>query len=430
MCSVDLMKREALNIISTLNDAGYEAYFVGGYVRDTLLSRKVKDIDIATSALPSIVTGLFPRTVPTGLQHGTVTVVSQKHTFEVTTFRKEAAYDDFRRPKQVDFIDDLIEDLRRRDFTMNAMALDSQSRLIDPFHGSSDLEKQILRCVGEASQRFNEDALRMMRCIRFAAEYQLKIDPQTWEAIISHRGLLCHIAMERIRMELERIIEGASPHRGIQLLIESRLQDFYKVELDFSLSHWADLSDREGEQILSGLDETRLRWTALFLLTYTSSSSAESALNKLTCAGKKIQAVCSILTFHEWFLQTDQSQESWKIGAVQYGPQILRDWHKLLLTLRKLLSAGHINKLGLGAVPLDHIEARGLSWLEELPVTSLKDLNISGLDLRPLNKAPGPWLGKLLHQLLLDTALQKVANRREELMNRANMLVKELKSDE
>lgn len=156
------MFTEAHDVMNRLMGNGYKAYMVGGCVRDSLLGRPVSDVDIATSALPEQVLSLFPRVVPTGLQHGTVTVVMPTCTYEVTTFRKESGYEGHRRPEEVEFIDDLEEDLMRRDFTINAMAIDVEGELHDPFGGAADLEQRLIRCVGDAEQRFREDALRML----------------------------------------------------------------------------------------------------------------------------------------------------------------------------------------------------------------------------------------------------------------------------
>ena len=225
----------ARQIIDRLEEYGYEAYFVGGFVRDRLLNKPIKDIDIATSAMPDAVLKLFKRAEPTGLQHGTVTVILEGTPFEVTTFRSESGYTDHRRPDQVAFITDLREDLSRRDFTINAMALDRSMQLIDPFGGELDLLAKLLRCVGDARERFDEDALRMLRCIRFAAEYCLEIEQATWDAILLHQQAIRNVATERVRVELERIIEGSSPERGVALLVQSGLSAYFQVPLMMTL---------------------------------------------------------------------------------------------------------------------------------------------------------------------------------------------------
>ena len=171
-------------IIQTLEAAGYEAYAVGGCVRDSLLNREPDDWDITTSARPQQVKEVFPRTIDTGIQHGTVTVMMGKEGFEVTTYRIDGEYEDSRHPKEVIFTANLIEDLKRRDFTINAFAYNHRSGIVDAFDGMTDLKNGIIRCVGEAKERFTEDALRMMRAVRFSAQLGYDIEEKTKEAIV------------------------------------------------------------------------------------------------------------------------------------------------------------------------------------------------------------------------------------------------------
>ena len=243
----EAMEQKGKEVLLRLMQAGFEAYFVGGCVRDKMLGRRLKDIDIATSALPDQVIALFPRTVPTGLKHGTVTVIIDGHAFEVTTFRKESEYEQFRRPKQVEFISDLHEDLRRRDFTVNAMALDANGRCIDPFGGQEDLRNGQIRCVGNPEERFHEDALRMLRGIRFACEYGFELERLTWEALCRHAPLLVHVAIERVTAELEKMIEGRSPDRAVSLLVESRLLRYLGQPVEWPLAAWEQAPKRQAE---------------------------------------------------------------------------------------------------------------------------------------------------------------------------------------
>ncbi|MEC0064418.1 CCA tRNA nucleotidyltransferase, partial [Paenibacillus thiaminolyticus] len=232
-CNVEeeLLYAESKQVMRQLLDMGHEAYIVGGSVRDRLLGRPIGDIDIATSALPEQVMALFRRVVPTGLAHGTVTVVMDHYTYEVTTFRKESAYEDHRRPEEVEFIDDLEEDLRRRDFTINAMALDIEGRLRDPFGGRADLERGLIRCVGDPETRFREDALRMLRGVRFASLLGGRIAKSTWRALLRQRETLRYVAMERVRDELWKLTAGANPARGWAMLARSGLLRYAKEPL-------------------------------------------------------------------------------------------------------------------------------------------------------------------------------------------------------
>ncbi len=195
-------------VIHTLTAAGHEAYWVGGCVRDELLGRAIHDMDLTTSAEPEQVIALFPHVIPTGIQHGTVTVMQGGHAFEVTTFRTESGYADHRRPTEVAFVKDIREDLMRRDFTMNAIAMAEHGERVDPFGGEADLRSALVRCVGRAEERFEEDGLRMLRCIRFASVFRFRVAFNTWKGMIRRREGLRYIAMERVRVELEKMRGG------------------------------------------------------------------------------------------------------------------------------------------------------------------------------------------------------------------------------
>lgn len=195
-------------IISSLRKSGFLAYAVGGCVRDMLLSREPHDWDICTNATPNQIQSIFSHTIPTGIKHGTVTVVLQDNSqYEVTTFRKDGLYTDSRHPDSVEFVGDVRDDLSRRDFTINAMAYDS-NELIDPFNGQNDLSNKLIRCVGNPSERFAEDPLRILRALRFASAYEFHIDSQTSEAMQFLRGGLSRISYERIYSELSKLLQG------------------------------------------------------------------------------------------------------------------------------------------------------------------------------------------------------------------------------
>jgi len=202
---------QALAVLGALGRAGWPAYLVGGCVRDRLLGRAVHDWDIASAAPPEAVTAIFPRTVPTGLRHGTVTVLWEGEAFEVTTFRADGPYLDGRRPERVRFVDSLREDLSRRDFTVNAMAMDAAGNVTDLFGGREDLRRGVIRCVGDPDRRFSEDALRMLRALRFAAQLGFALDPET-EAAIGRRAPLCEkLSAERVRDEVEKTLLSPDP---------------------------------------------------------------------------------------------------------------------------------------------------------------------------------------------------------------------------
>lgn len=218
------------NIIQTLEKAGHEAYAVGGCVRDSLLGREPDDWDITTDAKPMQIKELFRRTIDTGIQHGTVTVLMGNETYEVTTYRVDGEYEDNRHPRQVEFTTSLVEDLKRRDFTINAMAYNDSAGIIDEFDGIKDLEAGIIRCVGEPEERFGEDALRIMRAVRFSAQLGYDIEEKTLEAIRKLAPNLRDISAERINTELTKLI--VSPHPGhIRILCETKIADVILPEL-------------------------------------------------------------------------------------------------------------------------------------------------------------------------------------------------------
>lgn len=203
-------------VIGELKAHGYDAYAVGGCIRDSILGRTPGDWDITTSAKPQQVKAIFPRTVDTGIQHGTVTVLMDKEGFEVTTYRIDGEYEDARHPKDVIFTSNLLEDLKRRDFTINAMAYNDETGLVDAFDGIADLKAKRIRCVGEPTERFTEDALRMMRAVRFAAQLGFIIEDATRQAICDMAENLSKISAERIQVELVKML--VSPNPGLLAL--------------------------------------------------------------------------------------------------------------------------------------------------------------------------------------------------------------------
>ena len=207
-----------LNILCALDSAGHRAVLAGGCVRDSLLGRRPSDWDIASSASPEEVLALFPRCVPTGIKHGTVTVLSGGGSVEVTTFRAEGGYSDHRRPDSVSFGCPLEADLARRDLTVNAMAMDAAGEITDPFGGRDDLRRRLLRCVGEPERRFDEDALRMLRTVRFSAQLGFEIEPRTLEAIRALAHLASGLSAERVRDELLKTLRSPAPGLVWQLV--------------------------------------------------------------------------------------------------------------------------------------------------------------------------------------------------------------------
>ncbi len=226
-----LIPQEVSHVLRVLDSSGERSYVVGGCVRDLLLQREPGDWDLASSARPGKVRQLFCRTIPTGVEHGTVTVLRNEHHIEVTTFRTEGSYSDHRRPDWVRFTNHLEDDLGRRDFTINAMAMDRCGGLYDPYHGLRAMACKSIQTVGKPAKRFSEDALRMMRAVRFAAELDFDIEKRTEQAIRCNCQLLEEVAPERIRQELDRLMLSAKPAWGIRLMARTGLLQQFWPEL-------------------------------------------------------------------------------------------------------------------------------------------------------------------------------------------------------
>ena len=223
--------KHASDIIKTLSSHGYEAFVVGGCVRDSILGKEPADWDITTSALPEQVKALFPRTIDTGLKHGTVTIMMDKIGYEVTTYRIDGTYEDHRRPNDVTFTSSLREDLMRRDFTINAMAYNEEKGLVDLFGGIQDLNDRIIRCVGNPTERFDEDALRMFRAVRFAGQLNFNIEKGTLAAIEAQHAFLKDVSAERIQIELLKLLISGHPEM-IRAAYETGLTSVFLPEFD------------------------------------------------------------------------------------------------------------------------------------------------------------------------------------------------------
>lgn|SRR5690625_2737176 len=220
---------DGIKIIEQIEQANEEAYFVGGCVRDLLLKRPIKDIDIATSAKPEKIQQIFKQVIPVGIEHGTVIVRYNHRSYEVTTFRVDGQYSDNRHPDEVQFINSIDEDLKRRDFTMNALAMDKDGEIIDLFSGRKDIKRRQIRTVGDGYERFMEDALRMVRAIRFASQLGFAIESETLQNIIALRENISHIAIERITNELTKLFAGDFVNQGINYLKQTKLDQYLPI---------------------------------------------------------------------------------------------------------------------------------------------------------------------------------------------------------
>lgn len=427
-------------IIDMLTRAGYEAYAVGGCIRDSIMGRKPKDWDITTSAKPAEVKAVFPNTINTGEKHGTVTVMIGREGFEVTTYRIDGEYEDLRHPKEVTFTPDLLEDLKRRDFTINAMAYNTADGLVDAFDGTGDLDRKIIRCVGDAGQRFKEDALRMMRAVRFAAELGFSVDENTKAAICAQSADLKYISAERVQAELVKILTSDHPEM-MRILYETGITAAVLPEFDAMMQTEQKHPHHiytVGEHTIAALKHIRndkmLRITMLFhdvakpLCRTTGkdgfhhfynhpgigSRLTKEILRRLKFDNDTIQTVCRLIAGHdENPLLTEKSvrRAMVRIGLEAY-PAIFEVKKADVLAQSEYMRSEKLEYL-------KEYEACYLRIIEKGQCLSLKDLAVTGNDLIALGISPGPYLGKVLSDLLEIVLDDPKKNTKEELLERA-----------
>lgn len=432
-------------ILDTLEHAGYEAYAVGGCIRDSILGRKPKDWDITTSAMPKEVKALFSKTIDTGIQHGTVTVLIGRDGFEVTTYRIDGAYEDSRHPKEVTFTPNLIEDLKRRDFTINAMAYHKTKGLVDAFDGVRDLKQGVVRCVGDARERFLEDALRMMRAVRFAAQLGFSIAEGTREAICELSANLERISAERIQMELVKILVSDHPQE-IRTLYETGITRVVLPEFDAMMETEQKNPHHRycvGEHVIAGLlqieNDKVLRLAMLFHdiakpICQTLGEDGfhhfyghpergkimtEQILRRLKFDNDTIVRVCRLVASHD--VNPEITQKSVRKAMVKAG---LEAYPKLFSVKRAdiLAQSDYLQKEKLEY--LKEYEACYQEILKEKQSLTLKELAVTGKDLIGLGICPGPRLGKILNELFWLVVEEPEKNEKDILLERAKALSK------
>lgn len=450
--------KQAEKIIDILEEHGFEAYIVGGCVRDMLLNREPEDWDITSNAYPKEVKSLFHRTIDTGIQHGTVTVIIDQCSYEVTTYRIDGEYEDKRHPKEVLFTAKLTEDLRRRDFTINAMAYNHKSGLIDVFEGQKDLEKKMIRCVGEAKERFSEDALRIMRAIRFAGQLGFEIEENTLKAAKELAPNLSSISAERIRMELTKLLTSSHP----ELLLTAWKNNITKVILpEFDTMMETEQKNPHhcytvGMHCLKVLENVHICW-----------KEEQIKKQKIEEEKKRFQILCLSALFHDVAKPSVKTRDENGIdhfyghpnqGEIMTG-QILRRlkfdnetitrvkrlvlWHDYRYSKRESGMRRAINHIGedlmedlfllqkcdiLAQNPdyikeklenLDRAREMFYQIKENGECTNLKNLAISGKDLITIGFSPGKELGSVLHTLLEHVLENPKDNQKEILLELA-----------
>lgn len=371
-------------IIDLLEKYGKEAYIVGGCVRDMFLSRNPKDWDITTSAKPEEVKQIFYKTVDTGIQHGTVTVMMKGEGYEVTTYRLDGEYTDSRHPKSVTFTSDLSEDLRRRDFTINAMAYNEKTGVVDLFKGIEDLDHHIVRAVGVAEERFTEDALRIMRCVRFASQLHFDIEKNTYEAAKKLAKNLRNISKERIRDEFLKILLSDHPDYLLKFSEMEVLEDFlpgFPVS-DPEIFPWIKRLPKESTVRLAAL-LCKMKEDYSLSATYADTLLKDLRFDNNT-KNKVLHLIHSLN--EDWGL----SEESFRFSLSKIGKTDFNDLYTLRLG-RNVES--DLNSLNFSKAYFEKI-------MEENICVSLKELEITGSDLIKLGVKPGKHMGEILQELL------------------------------
>lgn len=386
--------KKALPIIKSLEEAGFEAYFVGGSVRDVLLGKAIHDVDIATSAYPEEVKSIFPRTVDVGIEHGTVLVLHEEDQYEITTFRTESTYQDYRRPDQVTFVRSLSEDLKRRDFTINALAMNQVGEIVDLFEGIKDLESQLIRAVGVAQERFNEDALRMMRALRFASQLDFKIEKETLVAIADLSDLLSKISIERIHVEFVKLMLGKNRVGGLLPFIATNCFNYCPGFVGKKL-HLQKLAALPNYQI----SEEAQVWLLVLHMLEVDPKECRKILSEWKLSNAMIKQVTQLL--------------------VGLNFRLTQPWNN-----QKLFEIGLINARLIEQSLCYFDKATNFTILEEkyqnLAIKNSHDLAVDGkILMNHFNRPPGPWIGKVLAKLETEVVVGNIPNEKIQLLDLA-----------
>lgn len=379
---------DAYDIIDQLNTHGFEAYIVGGAVRDRLLDKQVNDIDIATNALPEDVSHLFDQVIPVGIEHGTVIVRHHHRSFEVTTYRQESAYTDSRRPDQVTFVTDIKSDLSRRDFTMNAMAEGKDHQLIDPFGGIEDLKYKRIKAVGNPFERFEEDPLRMMRALRFSAQLGFEIEMETKAAMIKLAHLIESVSIERVQVELDKLFFGKGFLSVLDVLKDVPVLNYLPVfkEKAYYRKHILKLSVP-----LRSLVDVMV-WLHFSLNEPQKLKPSLKAYRLSNVKTKEGEALIYALM---------QLHYGTSLDWIIYG--LDTNLIKRFIGLASLILTKELDYLSL------------LLRKQALPIQSLKDLAVKGSDILALfpERKSGPWVSQYLRAIEKELILGDLVNDKE-----------------
>ncbi len=425
-------------ILDALRAAGFEAWAVGGCVRDSVLGREPDDWDVTTSALPEQIKKTFRRTVDTGIEHGTVTVLIKDCAHEVTTYRVDGNYSDARHPDKVEFTSSLEEDLKRRDFTINAMAYNEEQGLVDLYGGQEDLKKGLIRCVGDPEDRFSEDALRILRAVRFGAQLHFRIEENTLEAVGRLADTLRKISAERICTELVKMI--TSPHpEYLRLAYETGVTKVVLPEFDRLMEtpqntpHHCFTVGEHTIRALCGISADRVLRLAVLLHDIAKPSfrttdengedhfkghalagaeEAEKILRRLRMDNDTIRQVKTLVRYHDWRVEPAEKNVRRAMHAVgeELFPALLAVQTADILAQSEWYREEKLERIR-------QVEGLMRKILEERQCISLKDLAVGGNDLLALGVPKGPEVGRLLNLALEEVLEEPARNTREYLMD-------------
>lgn len=440
-----IIPQHALTVVERLERYGYEAYVVGGCVRDSLMGRCPKDWDVCTNALPEEVLRVFKRfhVIKTGLQHGTVTVMVDKQPVEVTTFRIDGNYTDNRHPDSVNFVSRVEEDLARRDFTINAMAYNPARGLVDAFGGQEDLQARIIRCVGEPDARFNEDGLRILRALRFAARYDFGIETETAFSMHRNRHLLENVSVERIFTELKGILAG----EGVLGMMQA-FPDIFSIIIpelapavgfeQHNPHHCYDVWTHTAHAVQAAPADEVLRLALLLHdiakpATFTmgedgkghfyghgekGAEMARDIMLHLKSDTATLQTVVTLVREHDSLLPTTAPGMRRLIGRM--GVEIIR----LLMEVKQAdMAAQSTHERPQKQATLREARLLLEDVLDEAPAFTVSDLKVNGRDLMELGVKPGPAMGDILKTLLTEVQDELLPHTREAQLARAKELL-------
>jgi tRNA nucleotidyltransferase (CCA-adding enzyme) len=440
---------DVIDLCERLRSRGKRAWIVGGCVRDLLLGRVAADWDVATDARPKELLSIFPRAIPTGIEHGTVTVVQRGQHYEVTTLRGEGTYSDGRRPDWVAFVDDITADLARRDFTVNAMAIDPvDAQLIDPFDGRGDLGRGVLRAVGNPLERFAEDGLRVLRAARFVATLELDLDPDTRAAIRPTLDTFRKVAMERVRDEWVKAMKARAPSRAFEVMRETGILEITCPELlegvglEQNRFHAYDVW-RHGMEcmdacradpvlriaaLLHDVGKPRTRAWSDEKSDYTfydhdqvGATIAEPIAARLRFSNEERARIVSLVRHHLFHYQDEWSDTAVRRWIRRVGPDRVADLY--VLNEADVRAKGRDFEPDLAA--LAALKAHVAKVIAQGAALSTRDLKVNGHDLiRDLGLAPGPVIGQVLDALLEAVTSDPALNEREPLLAAARELLR------